>query len=116
MTLPLTPETLRAAYDYLATTPPFNKWNLPDGEDVAFRVVRSTADQGWYTREGKKHVIGISSRLVGHTISLIGVMSHEMIHLHMAHSCVGPWDKHTAAFKKMGERVCKIHGFDPKYF
>jgi hypothetical protein len=32
MTLPITPGSIAASYDYIATTPPFSGWNLPDSE------------------------------------------------------------------------------------
>lgn len=116
MTLPLTPDTLRAAYDFLNTTPPFSKWNLPDGEDVAFKVVRDPSMRGWYRREDRRHTIGISSRTIGHNASLIGVMAHEMIHLHEANVKACGSGQHSAAFHRWAGQVCKVHGFDPKLF
>lgn len=121
MALSLTPDMLRAAYDFLCMTQPFSKWNLPDGEDVKFRVVRDPALRGWYTcrmRSGALyHIIGISSRNIGHTQNLIATMAHEMIHLHEAHAGMCKANvQHSAAFNKLAERVCKIHGFDVKLF
>jgi len=34
MTLPLTPATLTAAYEFLRTTPPFKGWKLPHADEV----------------------------------------------------------------------------------
>lgn len=116
MTLPLTPEILRAAYDFLAVTPPFNKWNLPEGEDVAFQVMRSTVLHGSYDQETGRHRIRISGNTHGHTASLLVTLAHEMIHLHEQQAGMATTAQHTAAFRKLAERVCKFHGFDPKMF
>lgn len=116
MTLPLTPETLRHCYEFLNTTPPFKSWNLPDGEDVTFKVVRHPGLRGWYRKEPVGHSIGISSRCIGHTLSLMAVMAHEMIHLHEEHANACGRGQHSAAFKRWAEQVCRYHGFDPKLF
>lgn len=116
MTLPLTPDTLRAAYDYLAITPPFNRWNLPDGEDVTFRVIRAPTLRGWYRREGTRHVIAVSSVCIGRTASLMELMAHEMIHLHEEQAGACTAGMHSAAFRKWSAQVCRWHGFDPKLF
>lgn len=116
MTLPLTPEMLRGAYDLLSTTPPFSKWNLPPSEEVTFRVVRSPNLRGWYRRENGRHVIAISSRCTGYLVSLLGTMAHEMIHLHEAAAGACTSGMHSAAFNCWAAQVCKYHGFDPKMF
>ena len=115
MALPLTPEILRAAYDFLATTMPFCRWNMPEGEDVAFKVVRNPkvfADYRWTGR----HTIRVSGTTVGHTETLLRTMAHEMIHLHEQQSGMATSSQHTKAFWKLAARVCKYHGFDPKSF
>jgi hypothetical protein len=117
MSLPLNPEMLAAAYSYLSVTPPFNRWNLPDAEDIIFRINRSIDTQGYYCREGKRHVISISTRRTGRSSSLIEVMAHEMIHLHQRDVQMdSPTAQHNAAFLKIAARVCHIHGFDLKLF
>ena len=117
MTLPLTKENLQAAYDFLSTTEPFNKWNLPEGDDVVFSVIRDPKLRGYYIFENKRHRIYVSASTIGHTQNLIGVMAHEMIHLHEQEAGMCRQDvEHSAAFKKLAARVCKIHGFDPKLF
>jgi hypothetical protein len=120
MTLPLTPETLAAAYDYLRTTPPFYKWNLPESEDVKFKIGRRPKEAGRYQWDGVDHTITASVRGVGYTTSVMRFMAHEMIHLYLekmgweskAHSA----EVHNAAFRKFAAQVCKYHGFDPKAF
>lgn len=113
--LPLSRDALRAAYNYLNETPPFNRWNLPDGDDVGFRVVKDQSIYGWHRLDGDKNTIGISAAKVGHTASLMFVMAHEMIHLHERRQCPGATG-HSAAFQRWAAQVCLIHGFDPKGF
>lgn len=116
MTLPLTADTLRAAYDYLNTTPPFTRWNLPEGVDVHFRVVRDPKSYADYHWSGTKHVICVSARLIGFTSSLMSTMAHEMIHLHEENANACGRGEHSAAFQKWAAQVCRSHGFDPKLF
>lgn len=117
MALQLNKHILRAAYDFMANTQPFYKWNLPEGEDVAFYVVRDPKRYAWYRRNGERHEIGISSTNVGHTLTLMEKMGHEMIHVHEEHAgFCQPNTEHSAAFRKLAREVCKFHGFDPKTF
>lgn len=118
--LPLTPETLAAAYDYLATCEPFRGWSLPESDEILFKVVRTRQKQAWYQWDGKRHTITVSQGRVGQTLTLLQAVAHEMIHLHLeesgmeskAHSC----DTHNAAFRVLAAQACKVHGFDPKAF
>jgi hypothetical protein len=117
MTLPLTKDVLRAAYNYLNETSPFCKWNLPDGEDVDFEVATGRDCYGWLTtnrRLRKRPRITISSESVGQTATLIAVMAHEMVHLHQ-YLTRQPLT-HGPAFKARAKQVCRVHGFDPKTF
>lgn len=117
MTLPLTPETLRAAYDYLNETPPFNRWNLPDGDDVEFRVIRSKTDAGWHKIENGRDIIAASSRVIGRSQSLMELMSHEMAHLHQRRiGTETPGSTHNRAFWLLAKEICRVHGFDPLLF
>ena len=118
--LPLSEEMLEAAYEYLRTTPPFNKWNLPDGEDIRFHVVRARDCFAKYQRDGDLHHISVSISSVAHSDTLIEKMAHEMVHLHL--ELTGSESKskspsiHNAAFRKYATRICQIHGWDPKGF
>ena len=120
MSLPLTPETLAAAYDYLKATPPFNKWNLPESEDIKFKVGKGRRDYGSYRWDGKQHTVTISSNMVGHTATLLRYLAHEMIHIQLEEtdmeSRTGGQDTHNAAFRVLAAQACKVHGFDPKAF
>jgi len=116
MTLPLNPAMLEAAYEYLRATPPFSSWNLPDGEDVKFQVLRTRRIYADYYRHKGKHIIRLTGKC-GHTATLLVSMAHEMIHLHHKHAGIPmPGDGHGTAFKKHAARVCKYHGFDPQCF
>lgn len=117
MTLPLDPEMLAAAYDYLCTTPPFREWNMPHSEDVKFVVVKSKTDAGWHKIENGVDIIGVSSANIGRTLSLMELLAHEMVHVHQrAVGTETPQVKHNRAFNMMAAQVCKFHGFDPKLF
>ena len=117
MTLKITPDMLARAYDFLSSTAPFDRWNMPDSDDVTFRVSNGS-DCGWCDRKrGRRPEIAISSRRHGHTLSLLMTMAHEMVHLHMDHCRMATSGvEHSAAFHKLAAQVCKHHGFDPKAF
>lgn len=121
MTLRLTVEMLERCYDFLSHTQPFDDWNMPDAQDVEFRVVKTPELRGWYRNKGSarrpKHVIAVSQNVIGHSHSLILVMAHEMIHLHQAQSKMETAGvQHNAAFNYLAQQVCERHGFDPKLF
>lgn len=117
MPLTLTKHNLRACYDFLASTEPFYRWNLPDGEDVLFRVIQDKRFYGLYDEYRGKHRISISAPNNGWTHSVIETMAHEMIHLHERETRMDhPHTQHTAAFRKLAQQVCKTHGFDPHRF
>lgn len=111
MTLRLTPDILRAAYDYLRETRPFCNWNLPEGEDVKFKVVRNRLYG--YSVDFKQE-IAVSTYRVGRTDILMETLAHEMIHLHLDR--FGVKSQHGKAFHKAAAQVCREHGFDPKRF
>lgn len=116
--LVFTRDTLRSTYAFLVETPPFCHWNLPDAEDVEFKVARTKTHFGWHRFDGTKHTIAVSrsNRSVRDTATLIATMAHEMIHVHEHHSSRCANGVHSAAFKKWAAQVCRIHGFDPKEF
>lgn len=118
MTLPLTPEVLRGAYDFLRVTAPFSRWSLPVGAEVEFKVMRTPHVEGdhWVYACGK-NLIRVSGRTIGHSINLLVVMAHEMIHAHQAiRKTETPGAAHNAEFHRLAARVCRSHGFDPKTF
>ena len=118
--IPLTKETIEAAYEYFRTTPPFNKWNLPEPEDIIFKVGKDRHTIGWhitYTKKDKrKDVLAVSIKCVGHTDTLLITVAHEMIHIYLTMTGQDKGGEHNAAFKLYASHVCKVHGFDPKAF
>lgn len=119
MSLPLTVEMLAATYEFLKTTPPFNRWNLQDSEDIKFRVGKHNRQFASYRWNGKQHEVTMSAGCIGHTITLIQSLAHEMIHMHLEETGIesrGNERTHNAAFCKFAAQVCKHHGFDLKAF
>jgi hypothetical protein len=111
---------LRHAYELLADTAPFNRWNLPDSHDVIFRVMRARDTAGDYEFDRKsRHIIRISARCVGSLFTLLRIMAHEMIHLYQAHTRPRTDTAnvaHNAAFRRLSDEVCHYHGFDRAEF
>lgn len=108
-------DIVRATYAFLAETPPFNKWNLPDAEDVKFVIFKDKSMYGYYQRlkRGKEHVIGVNGSIYNTSV-LIRTMGHEMIHLHQGHTNMERMrGQHSAAFHVLAAQVGKEHGFDP---
>lgn len=114
MTLKLHPEMLAAAYEYLRTTEPFKGWNLPEADDIGFHVVKTPSMAADFGVEGNMPLIRVSLAKNGHTATLLATMAHEMIHLRQ--HLTKDREVHGARFKKMSDRVCKAHGFDPLTF
>lgn len=118
MTLHLTPDVLSAGYDFLRTTPPFKSWKLPPSAEVTFVVSVAEGEHGDYklTKSGED-IISLSSKTIGHTVSLFAVLAHEMVHMKMAHDgTINEKNFHCKRFQRLAKSVCKYHGFDPKVF
>lgn len=118
MTLPLTPEMLAAAYDFLAVTPPFSAWSMPPSDEVKFKVGRFRTHCAHYQWDGK-HTITASKNAIGHTDTLMRKLAHEMIHLHLEELSMdgrGTPHTHSGAFRLLAEEVCGYHGWDLKVF
>lgn len=120
MSLPITPEMMERAYGYLRSCPPFRRWKLPLPHEVKFRVKKSMRNYAEYQWDGKRHTITLSTDGIGHTLTLLLYMAHEMIHLYLEEKGwesrkSGP-DCHNARYRKFAAQVCRIHGFDYKAF
>ena len=113
--IPLTPDLVRAAYDYLCETPPFTTWNMPDSADIAFRIIKTRKHEAHFLA-GKRPIIAVSEGLIGHTLRIMEATAHEMLHLHQWRTGQHRGGEHNAAFKIDAQRICVIHGFDPKAF
>ena len=120
MTLPLSPEMLAAAYNYLKATPPFKRWKIPSSDKVIFKVTLNDEAFGWYQWDGANHKITASIKAIGHTSTLMQLMAHEVIHLYLEElgreNKNGDTSVHNAMFRRLAARVCKYHGFDPRAF
>ena len=119
MSLPLTPQILEAAYEFLRACPPFNRWKLPPGEEVEFSVIRLKDREGDHTtyKRTDDHIIRVSSKRIGHTHSLIVVMAHEMIHAKQSVTkTTTRGSMHNPEFRRLAASVCRTHGFDNKTF
>lgn len=114
MTLPLTPDLLRATYDFLRHTPPFKGWVLPPGHEVRFRITRSRSVQGDHLLEGGVHTVRVSCRKTGNTYVLVELMAHEMVHIMCDRE--GVRSERGSRFIRLAKTVCRHHGFDPKNF
>jgi len=120
--LPLNKDRLAAMYDFLNECPPFCDWNLPDSDDVIFKVTRDKSTAGYHKRwkQGRKklqHEIGISTYCCGWTNRALWVMGHEMVHMHQEElGMESPHTTHNEAFRLLGLEVCKVHGWDPHEF
>ena len=113
----LSRDSLAACYDFLAETPPFNKWGLPPSEDVSFRIIRGKDVRGWYIMRGDKPEIAISSACVKRTDTLTATMAHEICHLYEDRAGFSRPDViHGKAFLKLAAQVCKHHGWDEALF
>ena len=113
----LSTELMERAYELVAHTSPFDRWNMPPPDEVVFRTTRSKNTIGDYHRDGAgRHIIRGSVHLVGSLFTLIALMSHEMIHLHQCRAGMLTSNPHDAAFHKLADQVCAIHGFDRRAF
>ena len=116
MNFQLTPDILRAAYGFLHSLPPFDRWNLPEPEDIRFQVAKSAVHYGWC--DGRKKVrnplIAVSSRSHGKPATLLKTLAHEMIHLYMYAHNIPDTSMHGKTFKAYWQQVCDVLGFDPK--
>jgi hypothetical protein len=118
MTLRFTPDTMAHVYDFLSHTAPFDRWNMPPSDEVVFAVTKSAVNAGdYYQNTSGRHVIRASARSIGHTLRLVELMAHEMIHLYQRQTKMDTAGvQHNAAYHKLAAKVCKYHGFDPRAF
>jgi hypothetical protein len=106
---------LRAAYDYLRTLPPFNRWNLP--ADITLRVTNSREEFGSYDNPGGEHQIAISRKLVTTGQGLLCVMAHEVIHLHQRIAGTeNSTSQHNRLYRQIAKRVCSAMGYESRGF
>lgn len=110
----LSPAMLEAAYCYLLTTPPCNRWKLPPADDVEFCITNSPTRSGTYRPDGERDIISISAKIVGRSYILMMVMAHEINHLRCYRLGLGL--THGREFKRRAALICREHGFDERLF
>jgi hypothetical protein len=118
--LHLTPDCLENAYEYLRTTLPFRRMNLPHADNLVFRVMGARDRFGHFRGRIKGmpdlNEIGVSVRVVKSTDLLMATMAHEMIHLFQHEKGSASRSSHNSEFERIASRVCRIHGFDRESF
>ena len=112
--IPVTPNTVKAAYEFLRHFPPFNRWSLPPSNKITFYVTDFIWEDPEY--DAGKHTLRVSAVKLSKYHKLIEVMAHEMIHVR-EHVC-GKWTKkhNSAFFLKCRRQICKHFDFDPLTF
>jgi predicted metal-dependent hydrolase len=113
--LRVTPAMIEAAYNLMKTTAPFNRWKLPDSEDVEFCVTKHKDRLGDCVDAGHAFVLRVSERFHGRLDALLTTVAHEMVHIRQSHY---PAERdHGPTFKRLAKQVCKHHPhIDPKTF
>lgn len=117
----LTPNILRAAYNYLRDTPPFHRWKMPEADEVGFIVAKTKRVYGECTISKPKDKrfrslfnIAVSCDLVKSTDVLMETMAHEMCHIKC--ELLGSKSVHGYEFKRLAKSVCKQHGWREETF
>lgn len=119
--LHLTPAMLESAYELLRTTPPFNKWKLPESDAVEFHVKTLSGCVAKYNMLSgdTKHRISLCAESSSSLLDVLEHMAHEMVHLHQrAHSVrsISQSATHGYHFKRLAAQVCRRLAFDPATF
>jgi hypothetical protein len=109
--LRITRDLVQATYTYLAESPPYDRWNLPEVHEIGIRVTRKQADYfGQFELSNSRAWIEISVTHHSTLFSLQRTLAHEMIHLHQWQNGMVPAD--DRGFMKMAKVVCDLHGYD----
>lgn len=117
MTIPLTPDTLASAWDYICTIPPLSGWNLPDSEEITFRVVKTKKIYAQLSYIRKKYLIEVSEAKCGRHETILSTLAHEACHMHQHSACfMNKRNFHDKAFWLLADEVCRFHEFDRKLF
>lgn len=114
----LTPDLLASAYNMLRETAPFDKWNLPDADDVRFRILKTKRLYGDAGMRAGQWTIRLSEGKHTRLGRVLETMAHEMIHVHLREiGCHSDSRHHGPAFNACADQVCAEHlEFDPVIF
>ena len=113
------PKHLAVMYDCLRQLPPFDKWNLPGSEWVVFELPHRKDVMGEFiesTDATKPHKIKISAVVHDHTFNVVQTLAHEMLHLVQTIQKTSTPAQHNQDFRKRAKLVCRLHGWDHKFF
>lgn len=111
----ITPDILETAYELLRATKPFNKWRLPDADDIEFRVTAARDRSGHFRGEnipGAGHEIAVSVNGIHDYGQMLETLAHECIHLRQYLRGSGSRNPHNQEFHRLAARVCDLHGFE----
>ena len=112
------PKILAAAYEYIKTVPPVNKWKLPPAEEVEFRITKDRNVLGQHTTyrySRREHIIYISGARISFGDTLLRVLAHEMVHASLAEEGRNAVS-HNKEFHSRAKELCKAMGWDEKDF
>ena len=114
----LTPAILRSVYAMLDECKPFDKWNLPDADEMVFVVGKDQHHFAWCNDANrKKIVITVHPKFHGRLSTVVETMAHEMVHVHLfRHPTLRRGGEHNAAFWRYADQICKELGFDRSRF
>lgn len=118
MSLRLTHEAVEGAYNFLRACYPFCRWNLPEADDLAFKVTRHNDRFAHFEyNTGAFPNVAVSERHVKTLDDLLAAMGHELIHIHQWKRGTGSKrGQHNKEFRRLAKLVCKELGFDIKTF
>jgi len=105
----LTPDICERAYELLRVTKPFSGWQLPEADEVEFRVGKSNKVYGGCGERSTGHLIELSATMNTDLTTALQTMAHEMIHLHqhmigVRHERDG---NHGRTFDAAAYKVCR---------
>lgn len=112
----LTPERVAAVYDCLRAFRPFSRWNLPESDEIEFRVGVQEDAFAHYWRENGQHAFEVSMLLVKDWQMLVETVAHEMIHLHQALRKTETKAEHNREWHRFADQVCAAFKFDRDKF
>lgn len=114
----LTPDMIEAGYEFLRSTLPFRRWDLPHPDRIRFRVMVTTDRYGHWKGDVEGDTVGelaISQNMPdARTCLLIQTIAHEMVH--MRQEALRMRDLHGRGFKSLAKTVCLRHGWDINEF
>lgn len=114
----LTTDIVEGMYNLLLLTPPFRGWRLPPSDDVVFGIMRHPDRGGDYCWDPvkKQHKIQVNDSWCGNLVSLVRIVAHEMVHLHLQIAYPRDRAHHGRRFLRCAAQVCRHHHLDPKAF